>query len=87
MNQEQLGEVYKMVDSIPFSRSKKNISRDFSDGVMMAELISHYNPKLISFHNYPAANSVAKKIDNWNTLNNKVFRNEKLKINLTRQQI
>jgi hypothetical protein len=36
MNEEMLKEVYEMVDNIPFSRSKKNIGRDFSDGVMMA---------------------------------------------------
>jgi hypothetical protein len=36
MNQAELKQVYEMVDSIQFSRPKKNISRDFSDGVMMA---------------------------------------------------
>jgi hypothetical protein len=51
-----------MVDTIPFSRAKKNIHRDFSDGVMMAELIFHYNPKLVALHNYPPANSLAKKV-------------------------
>jgi hypothetical protein len=51
-----------MVDSIPFSRAKKNIHRDFADGVMMAELIHHYTPKLVNLHNYPPANSQAKKI-------------------------
>ena len=47
MDEEQLREVYEMVDSILFSRAKKNINRDFSDGVMMAELIHHYKPKLV----------------------------------------
>ena len=51
-----------MVDSIPLSRAKKNISRDFSDGVMMAELIHHYNPKIVELHNYPPANSLNKKL-------------------------
>lgn len=36
LNQSELNEVYKMVDSVPFSRVKKNISRDFSDALMMA---------------------------------------------------
>ena len=52
-----------MVDSIPFSRPKKNINRDFADGLMLAELIHHYSPKLVSVHNYPAANSLGKKIE------------------------
>ena len=51
-----------MVDSIPFSRPKKNIHRDFSDGVLLAELIYHYDPKIVSLHNYPPANAVNKKI-------------------------
>jgi hypothetical protein len=74
METEELQQVYDMVDSIPFSRPKKNINRDFADCVMMAELIHHYSPKMISLHNYPAANSVSKKIDNWTTLNSKVLK-------------
>lgn len=74
-----------MVASIPFSRARKQINRDFADAVMMAELIHHYNPKAISLHNYPPANSHAKKIENWNTLNTKVFK--KLRIHLEKQQI
>jgi hypothetical protein len=82
MKQEELQQVYDMVDSIPFSRVKKNINRDFADCVMMAELIHHYNPKIISLHNYPAANSLSKKIDNWTTLSNKVLK--KMGISLSR---
>ena len=74
MNEQQLAEVYEMVDSVPFSRQKKNIARDFSDGLMMAELIHHYYPKKVELHNYPATNTVTKKIQNWNTLNSKVLK-------------
>lgn len=78
-------EVYAMVDSIDFSRAKKNINRDFADCVMMAELIHYYNPKIISVHNYPSANSLAKKIENWNTLNIRVLK--KIGIQLNKPQI
>lgn len=74
-----------MVDSIPLSRAKKNISRDFSDGLMMAEVIHHFNPKIVAVHNYPPSSAVSKKIGNWNTLNNKVLR--KIGISLTKQQV
>jgi ribosomal protein L12E/L44/L45/RPP1/RPP2 len=74
-----------MVDSIPFSRAKKNIHRDFADGVMMAELIHHYSPKLVNLHNYPPANSLTKKIENWNTLSNKVLK--RLGIQLSKPHI
>ena len=36
MNEAELQDVYKMLDSIPFSRNKKNLNRDFSDALMMA---------------------------------------------------
>lgn len=74
-----------MVDGIPFSRTKKNINRDFSDGVMMAELIAHYRPKLVELHSYPAASSASKKIVNWNTLNTKVLK--KLGLGLGKKEI
>ena len=32
-----------------------------SDGVLVAEVVSHYFPKLVELHNYIASNSVAKK--------------------------
>jgi len=74
-----------MVDSVPFSRQKKNISRDFADGVMMAELIHHYNDKIVELHNYPPSNSIQKKIINWNTLNSRVLK--KIGMNLSKQDI
>jgi hypothetical protein len=52
---------------------------------MMAELIHHYNPKLVNLHNYPPANSLAKKIENWNTLSVKVLK--KMGIALTKAHI
>lgn len=39
----------------------------------MAELLKRYYPKHVDVHNYVAGNSVAKKMDNWSTLNRKVF--------------
>lgn len=74
-----------MVDSIPLSRSKKNISRDFSDCLLMAEVIHFFNPKIVSIHNYPASNAVSKKITNWNTLNTKVLK--KLGMYLSKPEI
>lgn len=85
MNEQQLEEVYEMVDSIPLSRPKKNISRDFSDALMMAEVVHHFNPKIVAVHNYPPSNALSKKINNWNTLHNKVLK--KMGIPLTKQQI
>ena len=74
MDDDDLQRIYQWVDEIPMSRPKRNIARDFADGVLTAEIIAHYFPRLIEVHNYPAANSYAQKMYNWNTLNTKVFK-------------
>ena len=38
---------FLLVDEIPLSRPKRSITRDFSDGVLMAEVVHHYFPKLV----------------------------------------
>jgi hypothetical protein len=74
MNDEQLQEVYIWVDEVPLSRPKKNIHRDFSDGVLIAEIVHHYFPHLVELHNYPSSHSVKQKEYNWNTLKEKCFK-------------
>lgn len=37
-----------------------------------SKVVAYYFPKLVELHNYAAANSVAQKTYNWNTLNEKV---------------
>ncbi|KAK2948523.1 putative Calponin homology domain [Blattamonas nauphoetae] len=74
LDMDTLGDIYEWVDTFTITRPKKNIARDFSDCVNMAELAKHYFPKLVDVHNYPAANSVPRKITNWNTFNVKVLK-------------
>lgn len=72
--EEELQAIYEWVDSVPLSRPKKSIARDFADGVLMAELVHHYFPKLVELHNYSAAHNSMQKAYNWSTLNQKVFK-------------
>ena len=67
-------EVYNWVDEIPLSRPKKNIARDFSDCVLIAEVVKHFLPQLVELHNYSNAHRVQQKTYNWNTLNQKVLK-------------
>jgi hypothetical protein len=85
LTDEQLQRLYTWIDEIPLSRPKRNISRDFSDGVLLAEVVRHYFPRLVEIHNYPSANSTQQKVYNWNTLNSKVLR--KLGYNLSKQEL
>ena len=73
-------EVYNWVDSIPLSRPKKNIARDFSDCVLIAEVVKHFCPHLVELHNYSNASSIQQKANNWNTMNQKVLKKFNLQL-------
>ena len=77
--------IYEWVDSIPLSRQKKNISRDFNDAVLLAEMIKYHYPRLVDLHNYPSASSTKAKLVNWETLNKKVLK--KLGVKITKDEI
>eukprot|EP00347_Sterkiella_histriomuscorum_P010538 403375899 len=85
LDEEEMQIIYNWVDEIPLSRPKRNIARDFSDAVLVAEVVKHFLPHLVEIHNYSAAHSVSQKTYNWNTLNQKVFK--KLGFTLTKKDI
>ena len=70
----ELKPLYQWVDEIPLSRPKRNIARDFADGVLVAEVIAHFYPRLIELHNYSSANAMTQKMYNWQTLNQRALR-------------
>lgn len=75
--------IYSWVDSVNLSRPKKNITRDFCDGVLLAEMIKSVYPQLVELHNYPNASSTKQKEQNWGTLNRKVLSRMGLKLTQT----
>lgn len=85
LTDDQLRSIYAWIDAIPLSKPKRNIARDFSDGVLLAEVVAAYFPDLVELHNYGAANSVQQKIYNLEALNNRVLR--KIGFQLTKSQI
>ena len=82
---EEVMVLYEWVDSMPLSRFKKSINRDFSDAVLMAEVLKYLYPTLVNLHNYPEVHSTKQKIYNWQTLNEKVFK--KIEIPLSKKTI
>ncbi|XP_023935458.2 sperm flagellar protein 1-like [Bicyclus anynana] len=73
-------DVLAWVDTFKLSRPTRKINRDFSDAVLLAEILSVHYPKLVEMHNYPPRNSHSLKLNNWMTLNRKVLK--KLRLNL-----
>ncbi|RHY28712.1 hypothetical protein DYB32_005762, partial [Aphanomyces invadans] len=85
LDDEILQKIYAWIDEVPLSRPKKNMGRDFSDGILAAEVIAYYFPKLVQMHNYSSANSLTQKQYNWGTLNTKVLK--RLGFQLTKKEI
>lgn len=73
--------LYKWIDSHTITRPKRNLNRDFSDAIPMAEILKQHYPRLVDLHNYCPKNSFSHKLVNWEMLNKRVL--HKLKINLS----
>ena len=73
LNEEEIREIYEWVDEFDLSRIKRNIARDFSDAVLVAEILKEYYPQLVWMHCYTGVNSQSEKKDNWLLLKQKVM--------------
>lgn len=73
LDDEVLRDLYMWVDTVPLSRPKRNIARDFSDGVLVAEVVKHFFPKYVDLHNFQTCNRVEAKKNNWLMLNWRIF--------------
>ncbi|XP_011260685.2 sperm flagellar protein 1 [Camponotus floridanus] len=78
-------ELVAWLDSIPISKPTRNLTRDFSDAVLVAEILKVYYPRYVELHNYVPANNLNTKKENWNTLNRKVL--AKIDMKLTKDAI
>ncbi|XP_043523885.1 uncharacterized protein LOC122535979 [Frieseomelitta varia] len=81
----QVEELYAWISKIPLSKPTKNLSRDLSDAVIIAEILKIYYPRYVDLHNYVSVNSITAKKDNWNMLNRKVL--SKIDMKLTKSVI
>ncbi len=95
-------EIYVWIDRLNLqSKPKKHFARDFSDGVLCAEILmkttcssssSSFSrrsnaARMISMHNYAIKNSFKGKLENWELLNAKVLRSPKIRCELTREEM
>lgn len=78
-------ELYKWIDNHTLSRPKKNLNRDFSDAIPMAEILKHHYPKLVDIHNYSPKNAFVQKLANWEMLYRRVL--SKIRIHLSSEDM
>uniref|UniRef100_A0A3B3VWX6 Sperm flagellar 1 n=1 Tax=Poecilia latipinna TaxID=48699 RepID=A0A3B3VWX6_9TELE len=83
LSNEEERDTLEWIDKIPFSRPKKHINRDFSDG-MVAEIVKYYFPKIVDIHNYITSCKKQQKLSNWSLLN-RVF--SKLDFYITEEMV
>ncbi|XP_064007875.1 sperm flagellar protein 1 isoform X2 [Pogoniulus pusillus] len=69
----ELRALYGWLDTVPLSRPRRNIARDFSDGVLAAEVVKFFFPSMVQLHSYVPASSTPQKLANWGHLNRKVL--------------
>ncbi|KAL0131199.1 hypothetical protein PUN28_002632 [Cardiocondyla obscurior] len=74
-------ELVEWIGRISFSRPVRNVTRDFSDAVLAAEILKLYYPRHVELHNYIPVNSISTKKENWRMLNRKVLVKLDMKLN------
>ncbi|XP_066172912.1 sperm flagellar protein 1 [Sylvia atricapilla] len=72
--------LYRWLDTVPLSRPRRNIARDFSDGVLAAEVVKFFFPSLVELHSFVPSCSTAQKVANWGHLNRKVLSKLNLRV-------
>lgn len=73
--------IYCWLDTFKFSKSKKNMTRDFSDGVLFVELLNQALPKIvIEYHNVTPTLNKNQKADNWYQIQKRINARTTLKI-------
>jgi len=72
--EQDIREVYEWVDSFSLSKVKKNIARDFSDGVLPHEILKAYYPDLVILNSIVAAHNKKDKTTNWEFLRSCLIR-------------
>lgn len=85
LNPFELEVVLKWVDGFELSRCRRKLNRDFSDGVLLAEILKVEFPNFIEMHNYSGCFSLQGKLENWDMLNRKVLK--KIQVNLKPEEI
>jgi len=85
MDSKLIDEIHTWALRSNLSKEVHDFAREFSDGVLLAEIIAHFLPRYVALNTFTHVHSVALKKYNWESLQKVVFRH--LNIKLTNEQI
>ena len=74
IDDDEIRDVYEWIDHFPLSRIKRNFARDFSDAVLINEILKVFYPSLVVLNSIVQAHNRKDKISNWDYLRSKLIR-------------
>lgn len=78
--------VYCWLDTLHFSKPKKNLTRDFADGVMFFEVLKQVCPQqIVEQHNVTPTFNKTQRLNNWKQIQKRI--NSRSILTITNQEI
>jgi hypothetical protein len=66
-------DILAWLDTIPLSRAVRNIETDFSDGILVAEIVAYFFPEYVDLDMFHIARNMSQRTKNWRLLNSDVL--------------
>jgi hypothetical protein len=66
-------DILSWLDTIPLSRPVRNLDSDFSDGILIAEIIAYFFPEYVDLELFHIARNMSQRTKNWRLLNSEVL--------------
>jgi len=66
-------DILAWLDTIPLSRPVHNLEKDFSDGILIAEIIAYFFPEYVDLDKFHIARNMTERTKNWRLLNSDVL--------------
>jgi hypothetical protein len=66
-------DILAWLDTIPLSRPVRNLDTDFSDGILVAEIVAYFFPEYVDLDLFHPARNMSQRTKNWRILNSDVL--------------
>lgn len=73
LDADELADLYEWLDRVPLSKPRSNVEKDFSDGILAAEIVRFYYPDIVDFRMLRPALSIADRTEQWKLINSEIF--------------